>query len=262
VAANIHPTAIIESGAEIGDDCEIGPYCWIGPQVRLGARSILHSHVVIDGRTHLGEENNVYSFACLGKRSQDLKDDGGDTTVEIGDRNKIREYVTINQPATAGLKTKMGSDCLIQSYCHVAHDCQLGDRVIMSSYAGLSGHVEVGDRAIIGGQAGVVQFVRIGRGAYIGGFSKVAQDILPFAIADGAPAANRIANKIGMERSGHTPEAVKAVRRAIQTIVGEGLTAEAAAEQLAESAAEFSEVAEVLEFLRTSKRGLARAKKR
>jgi UDP-N-acetylglucosamine acyltransferase len=262
MATQIHPTAIVESGAVIGDGCGVGPSCMVGPQVRVGAGTILHSHVVLDGKLTMGEGCNVYPFACLGKQSQDLKDDGGDTVVEIGDRTVIREYVTVNQPATSGLKTTVGSDCLIQSYCHIAHDCQLGDRVIMSSYAGLSGHVEVGDRAIIGGQTGVVQFVRIGRGAYLGGAGKVTHDILPFAIADGTPAVIRISNKIGMARAGHSPEAVIAVKKAIQAIITDRLSVEDAETILAESAAAHSEVEELLEFLRTSKRGIARPRKR
>ena len=173
----IHPTAIIHPEATLGADCEIGPYCHIGPQVTLGPQCRLHSHVVIDGHTTLGAGNEVFPFACLGLKSQDLKWKGGLTRVQIGDRNVFREYCTVHSATQDGDTTRIGSDNHFLAYTHVAHDVQIGNHIVMSNVASLAGHVIVEDHAIVGGLAGVHQFCRIGKYAMIGGASKVVQDI-------------------------------------------------------------------------------------
>jgi UDP-N-acetylglucosamine acyltransferase len=258
MSAQIHPTAVIEPGAEIGPECEIGPYCVIGPQARLGAACRLHAHVVIDGLTSLGPGCELFSFACIGKRTQDLKWKGGTAAVEIGARTTLREYVTVHASTLDGGRTVVGSDCNILAYCHVAHDCVLGDRVIMSNLCHLAGHVTVEERAVLGGMVAVVQFVRVGRLAMVGATSKVVQDIAPFALVDGSPAAPVSINKIGMERNGFSAERIQEMARAHKIFFRAGLRAE---EALARLRAEFPnnpDVALFIAFAQASERGLAR----
>ena len=218
--------------------------------------------MVIDGRTSLGKNNEVYSFACLGKRSQDLKYDGSDTYVEIGDNNVFREYMTVNAATKGGTATRIGNDCHFLSYTHVAHDCILGNHVILSSNAMISGHVEIGDNAIISGYSGVVQFVRIGEGAFIGGFSKLAKDVPPFYIAEGSPAEIRAVNKIGMERRGFDAATILAVQDSLKIIIRSGLTVEKALADLGEKYPGNELVKTIIDFTADSKTGLARPKKK
>ena len=181
-------TAIVHPKAQIGSGCEIGPYCVIGENVALGDGCQLHSHVVIDGHTKLGRENEIFPFASLGLKTQDLKWKGGVTRTEIGDRNTFREYVTIHSATGDGEVTRVGSHNNILAYCHIAHNCTLGNHIIMSNVATLAGHVTVEDHAVIGGLAAVHQFCRIGKMSMIGGCSKIVQDVPPFMIVDGNPA--------------------------------------------------------------------------
>ena len=258
----IHPTAVVEDGAQLGADCQIGPFVHVGPHVTLGPGCILQSHVVIDGHTTLGEQCEVYSFACLGKRTQDLKFQGGTCYVNIGSRNQIREYVTINAATADGGTTRVGDDCLIQSYCHIAHECQLGNQIIMTSGAMIAGHVEVGDHAVIMGNAGAVPFARIGTMSLLGGYAKLTHDALPYCICDGSPAEPRAVNRVKMERLGFSPETIRAVHQAYRKIMRSGLPLDQA---LAELEAEFADVPQVqtmIAFARASERGLARPHKR
>ena len=260
--SGIHPSAVIENGAQIADGCVIGPFCHVGANVCIGEKTVLHSHVVLDGHMKIGRENEIYSFACLGKKTQDLKYKGEVSYVEIGDRNVIREYVTINAATAAGEATKLGSDCLIQSYCHIAHDCILGDHVIMSSGAMIAGHVIAEDYAIISGYCGVVQFVRIGKHSFLSGYSKLAQDLLPYSIGDGAPAEIRTVNKVGMQRRDFSDKSIRNVHKAIKRIISFGLTIEEASEELLEEFPDCPEVLEIFEFCKHTKQGLARPRKR
>ncbi len=205
--ATIHPTAIVHPKAQLGANCEIGPYCVIGEHVELGEGCRLHAHVVVDGHTRLGRENEVFPFACLGLKTQDLKWKGGVTRTAIGDRNTFREYVTVHSATGDGETTVIGSDSHLLAYCHVAHNVTLGNHVIMSNVATLAGHVTVEDYAVVGGLAAVHQFCRIGKMAIIGGCSKVVQDVPPYMLADGNPAETRTVNKVGMERHGVSEEA-------------------------------------------------------
>ena len=197
----IHPTAIIHPKAQVPSTCHIGPYCVIGEHVKIGDNCQLHSHVVIDGHTTLGRGNEIFPFASIGLKTQDLKWKGGTTYTQIGDNNTFREYVTVNSATADGESTIVGSRNHILAYCHIAHNVILGNNVIMSNVATLAGHVVVEDHAVIGGLAAIHQFCRIGAYSIIGGCSKVVQDVPPYMLADGNPAVTRTINKVGLERN-------------------------------------------------------------
>jgi UDP-N-acetylglucosamine acyltransferase len=254
----IHPTAVVHPGAQIGPDCEVGPYCVIGEHVILGAGCKLHSHVVIDGHTRLGSGNQIFPFACLGLKTQDLKWKGGVTRTEIGDDNTFREYVTVHSATSEGGATVVGSRNNILAYCHVAHDCQLGSDIIMSNVATLAGHVTVGDRAVIGGLAAIHQFCRIGKFAMIGGCSKVVQDVPPFMIGDGNPAETRTINKVGMERHGISEAAQSAMKAAYKILFREGLNIPNAVARIEAELPSLPEIQHLVEFVKTSERGISK----
>lgn len=253
-----HPTAVIHRGARIGADCEIGPYCVIGEHVVLGNGCKLHSHVVIDGHTTLGKENEIFPFASIGLKTQDLKWKGGLTRTRIGDRNTVREYVTINSATGDGEVTIVGSNNHILAYAHIAHNVTLGNHVIMSNVATLAGHVEVEDYAVIGGLAAVHQFCRIGRMAIIGGCSKVVQDVPPYMMADGNPAITRTINKVGLERNGVSEEAQGALKQAFKVLFREGLTISNALAQIEAELPALAEIKWLIEFVRASERGISK----
>ena len=199
----IHPSAIIEPGAEIGPGVSIGPFCVIGPQVRLAAGVELKSHVVIAGDTSVGEGTVIFPFASIGQDPQDLKFKGEHTRLEIGARNRIREYVTMN-PGTegGGGVTRIGDDGLFMANCHVAHDCQIGNRVVLVNSVAVAGHCVLGDDVIVGGLSGIHQFVRIGRGAMIGALSMVTADVIPYGLVQGPRAHLDGLNLVGLKRRG------------------------------------------------------------
>ena len=220
---NIHPTAIIHDGAVIGAECNIGPYCIIGPNVTLGDRVELVSNVVIDGKTSIGDDTIVYPFAVLGVMSQDLKwqDESAMTGLTIGKRCRIREYVTIHSGTPASDGTVIGDDCQIMVNAHVGHDCKIGNSVVMSNLVQVAGHVEIEDFAILSGDVMVLQFARIGRNAFVGGMSGVANDILPYAIYDGARATYRTINRVGLMRHGFTNEDMHAIHSVYNAVFRE-----------------------------------------
>ncbi len=257
-AAQLHPTAVVAPGAVLGDDCVVGPYCIVGEHVVLGPRTRLLSHVVLDGHTRLGADCQVYPFASLGTQTQDLKFKGEVSFVEIGDRNVIREYVTIHAATAGGCKTVVGDGCLIQAYCHVAHDSRLGNGIIMSSGAKLAGHVEIDDAAVIGGMTGIIQFTKIGTMAMVGAYSKLDHDVPPYCIADGLPAELRAVNRIGMERHGKSPEAIQVMRHAFRRIFRAGLTLEKALDELTATYPDSPEIAALRAFAARSTRGICR----
>lgn len=254
----IHPTSVVHPKARIGQDCEIGPFCVIGENVELGPRCVLHSHVVIDGHTTLGRENEVFPFASLGLKTQDLKWKGGITRTEIGDHNTFRECVTVHSATGDGEKTVIGSRNHILAYCHIAHNARLGNGIVMSNVATLAGHVLVEDDAVIGGLAAVHQFCRIGRMSMIGGCSKVVQDIVPYMIGDGNPAEVRTINRVGMERKGITEEAQSALRQAYKILFREGLTVTNALARIEKEMPALPEIKHLVEFIRTSERGISK----
>lgn len=211
--SEIHPTAIVREGAIIGKDCKIGPFCIVGPGVVLGDRVELVSHVVIDGKTSIGDDSIVYPFAVLGVMSQDLKwqEESTMTGLRIGKRCRIREYVTIHSGTPASDGTVIGDDCQIMVNAHVGHDCKVGNSVIMSNLVQVAGHVEIEDYVVLSGGSAVLQFVRIGRNAFIGGLSGVGNDILPYAIYEGRRAKYRTINRVGLMRHGFTNEDMHAI---------------------------------------------------
>ncbi|HEY1661425.1 MAG TPA: acyl-ACP--UDP-N-acetylglucosamine O-acyltransferase [Verrucomicrobiae bacterium] len=253
-----HPTAIIHPRAKIGPHCEIGPYCVIGEHVILGEGCKLHSHVVIDGHTKLGKGNEIFPFASIGLKTQDLKWKGGVTRTEIGDANTFREYVTIHSATSDGEITRVGSHNTILAYCHIAHNCVLGSRIIMSNVATLAGHVTVEDFAVVGGLAAVHQFCRIGKMSMVGGCSKVVQDVPPFMMADGNPAETRTINKTGMERNGISEAAQSALRSAYKILFREGLTVSNAITKVEKKLSPLPEVKHLVQFVRASERGISK----
>jgi UDP-N-acetylglucosamine acyltransferase len=254
----IHPTAILHPAAKIGVGCQIGPYCVIGEHVELGEGCRLHAHVVLDGHTRLGRENVIFPFASIGLQTQDLKWKGGITHTEIGDHNSFREGVSIHSATQDGDATRIGSHNNLLAYTHVAHDCQLGNHIIMSNGATLAGHVRVEDHAVLGGLTGVHQFCRVGQMAMIGGYSKVVQDVPPFMIADGNPATTRTINKVGLTRNGVAEETQATLRQAYKILFRDGLLTAKALETLERDLPPVAEVKHLIEFVRTSERGLAR----
>ena len=255
---HIHPTAVIHPKAQIEAGCEIGPYCVIGEHVVLGLNCRLHSHVVIDGYTTLGQGNEIFPFASIGLQTQDLKWKGGLTRTLIGDHNTFRESVTINSATGDGEVTTVGSHNHILAYCHIAHNVTLGHRVIMSNVATLAGHVTVEDHAVIGGLAAIHQFCRIGKMSIIGGCSKVVQDVPPFMMADGNPAQTRTVNKVGIERNGITGEAQAALKQAYKILFREGLTISNALLRIEAELPPLAEIQHLVQFTRASERGISK----
>jgi len=256
--SEVHATAVIAEGAQIGANCQIGPYCVIGANVRLGGNCRLHSHVVIDGHTEIGDDNQIFPFASIGLQTQDLKFTGGTTHTVIGHRNTFREYTTVHSATGDGDTTSIGDDNNFLAYTHIAHDCQLGSHIIMSNVATLAGHVTVDDRAIIGGLAAVHQFCRIGTMSIIGGCSKVVQDIPPYMMADGNPAATKAPNREGLKRNGISDEVQATIKQAYKILFREGLTFTDGVEKARLEVKSSPEIDHLLEFIESSQRGIAR----
>jgi UDP-N-acetylglucosamine acyltransferase len=257
MAASIHPTAIIEPGAELGADVLIGAYAFVGTGVQLGAGTQLHHHASVEGRTTLGAKCELFPYACIGGKTQDLKYKGGRPGLRIGERNVFREYVTVHAATFDDEFTVIGSDNTILAYSHIAHDCIVGDHCVMSNGTMLAGHVIVEDHVIIGGYGGVHQFCRLGAYAMLSATAKLVQDLPPFFIADGTPAIVRAYNKVGLERNGHTPEQLDRVKQIFRILYRDGLNRTQALEKLAAhpevSSAEFQRV---IAFAAKSTRGL------
>jgi UDP-N-acetylglucosamine acyltransferase len=258
---SIHPTAIVAEGAKVPESCSVGPYCTIGPNVVLGERCELTSHVVLDGHLTMGDDNRVFSFACLGISPQDLKYKGEPTQVVIGDKNDIREYVTISRgTAGGGGITRLGSGCLIMAYVHIGHDSVIGDGCILPNGATLAGHVTVEDFAVLSANAPVHQFCTIGKFAYLGGGTTITQDVLPYSLT--SIERNNHAygiNKVGLERRGFTPEEIKQLRSAYRMLQNSKLNTTEALAAMREKIAsgEFGEkVAYLADFIAKSERGV------
>ncbi|MEY5025358.1 MAG: acyl-ACP--UDP-N-acetylglucosamine O-acyltransferase [Verrucomicrobiota bacterium] len=254
----IHPTAIVDPSAELGEGCEIGPYCIIGPGVTLGAGCWLQHHVTLQGPSRIGSGNRFYAYTSIGQQTQDLKYAGEPTHLEVGDSNTFREFVTVNRGTAPGAYTRIGSGGNFLAYSHVAHDCTVGNRVIFSNNGTIAGHVEVGDFAVIGGLTAVHQFCRIGAHAITGGCSKIVQDVPPFTIADGNPAAVRGLNKVGLERHGFSAEAIRELKEAYRVLFRGELNLRQAVEQLQPAAQRSSEVRQLVDFIEASRRGVLR----
>ncbi|HWB19217.1 MAG TPA: acyl-ACP--UDP-N-acetylglucosamine O-acyltransferase [Phycisphaerales bacterium] len=209
---HIHPTAVVHPTAQVADSAVIGPYCVVGEAVSIGARSILHNHVVVQGLTTIGQDNVIYPFAVVGGDPQDRKFTGEKTLCVIGDRNNIREHVTIHRgTANGGGATRIGNDNLLMVGVHVAHDCLIGNDVCLANQVMLAGHVTVEDGANIGGGAGVHHFATVGSFSFVGGLARITKDVPPFVIVEGNPATPRAVNKIALNRRKFAPADVDAL---------------------------------------------------
>src|SRR3954466_16188821 len=255
----IHPTAIVDRGARLGDGVSVGPYSVIGPKVEVGEGTWIGAHGVLDGRLKIGRDNKIFHFASLGAPPQDKKYSGEDTAVEIGDGNTIREYVTINRGTTHDIGvTRVGNDNWIMAYVHFAHDCRIGNHTIFANACQLAGHVTVGDWAIFGATTLVHQFVHIGAHAFTGMGTFLPQDLPPYVMCAGNTAKPYGLNSEGLKRRGFSADAIAALKRAYKTLYRSGLPLEEARVQLQAQAAQHDEVRPMVEFLANSTRGLLR----
>ena len=255
----IHETAIVSPPAEIGEDCYIGAFSTVGDEVVLGRNVRLESHVVIDGKTKIGDDNKIYPFVSIGLAPQDLKYSGEPTRVEIGNRNHIREFVTVHRGTSGGGGlTKIGDDNLLMAQAHIAHDCLLGNEIIMANAATLAGHVEIDDRANIGAYSGVHQFCRIGLEAFVGGYSVVVKDAMPYAIIQGNHAKCYGLNRVGMKRRGYAKDTIEKLHSAFHLLLSAKLNTTQAVEKIKEEITDCKEVDLLVEFIESSKRGVVK----
>jgi UDP-N-acetylglucosamine acyltransferase len=255
----IHPTAIIDPRAKLAANVKVGPYTVIDADVEVGEGTTIGAHNVITGHTSIGRDNRIFHFCSIGEANQDKKYAGEPTRVEIGDRNTIREYVTINRgTAQDEGVTRVAHDNWLMAYCHVAHDCQVGSQTVFANHATLAGHVYIGDWTILGGFVGVHQFVKVGAHVMAGISSVLTQDVPPFITVAGHPSAPHGINAEGLKRRGFTPESIAALKRAYRTLYKSGLgLAEARAELEAQGAAD-PQVKALADFLAASTRGIVR----
>jgi UDP-N-acetylglucosamine acyltransferase len=252
----IHSTAIVDPGAELGSGTVVGPYCVLGPDVTLGSECWLQHHVTLCGPMRAGERNKFYAYCSIGQQTQDLKYYGEPTYLEIGNENTFREFVTVNRSTTSEGKTRIGDAGNFLAYSHIGHDCTVGNEVVFSNNGTLAGHVRVDDNAVMGGLTAVHQFCRIGRFAITGGCSKIVQDVPPFMIADGNPAEVRGINVVGMERKGISPETIKLVKEAFRIIYRSKLNTGQALEALRTDLPAADEIKAIIDFITNSERGI------
>lgn len=261
--ASVHPTAIVDPKAQLAEGVSIGPYTLVGPDVKIGAGTTVAGHVVIEGHTTIGRDNRIWQFSSIGAANQDKKYQGEPTELVIGDRNVIREFTTLQVGTVQDkAKTTIGDDNWIMAYCHIAHDCVVGNRVTMANNATLGGHVELGDWVTVGGLTGIHQFVKVGAHAMLGFQTAVSQDVPPFMLVDGNPMAVRGFNVVGLKRRDFSAGRIAAVKQMHKLLYREGRTlddARKAIEALAEATPEAAgEVAMMNAFLASATRGIAR----
>ena len=255
----IHKTAIIDENAKLAENVSVGPYSIIGPDVEIGSGTQIGPHVVINGPTLIGKQNKIFQFSSIGEMPQDKKYDGEPTRLIVGDRNVIREYVTFNRGTVGGIgETVIGNDNLFMAYCHVAHDCIVGNHTVFANAASLGGHVEIGDYAILGGFTSVHQFTHIGSKSLCGMGSVVAQDIPPFCTAVGNRAKTIGINKEGLRRKDFSADLIRALHLSFRTLLKSSVSKESAFEKLRPLCDMYPEVAEFVNFIKNSKRGIAR----
>ena len=256
----IHPTAVIDSHAQIETDVQVGPYCVVGHDVSIASGTKLMSHVVLDGWTSIGKQCTIFPFASVGTQTQDLKYRGAKTHVKIGERTTIREYVTVNSGTTEEESTTVGNGCHIMAYSHIAHGCIVGNEVIMANCATLAGHIIVQDQAIIGGLSAVHQFTRIGRLCMIGGCTRVSQDCPPFTMVVGNPGLARGLNRVGMKRRNMSADAMRTMKEAYRILYRQALPTRRAVETIRTQLTMCPELEMLLTFIEGSKRGIVRAR--
>ncbi len=257
----IHPGALVGPNVSLGKDVIIGPGAIIDGQVTIGDRTEIGPYAVITGNVSIGSDCRIFTGAVIGSPPQDLKYRGQKSSVRIGDSNTIREYVTINPATGEEEETKIGSHNLIMAYSHIAHNCWVGDRTVLANNATLAGHVTVESDAILGGLSAVHQFCRVGCFAIVGGCSKVTQDILPYSMVDGHPARTYWLNRIGLKRNNFPPEVIKTLERAFRILLRSSLNLTQAVERIKRELPNTPEIAHLLEFITSSRRGIALKKK-
>ena len=261
MASSIHPLACVDPKAELGKGVEVGPFAVIEADARVGDGCRIGPHAIVASGARMGRENVVYSGAFVGNVSQDSKFRGETAYLKIGDRNQIREAVTLNCATGEGLSTVIGSDCIIMAYAHVAHNCTLGDHVVMANSATLAGWVDIEDYAIVGGLSAIHQFCRVGAHAIAGGKTKITKDIPPFILADGHPARPYGLNRVGLRRRGFTEDVLVDLRRAYRTLYQSSLLLEDALAQLRKEFPGHTAVAHLVEFIEGSQRGVIRPRR-
>jgi UDP-N-acetylglucosamine acyltransferase len=256
----IHPTAIVDPRARIAESADIGPFCIVGAEVEIGARTRLMANLYLEGPTRIGEDNLFFPFSSVGVAPQDLKYKGERAEVRIGDRNRVREFVTIHRgTAGGGLVTSIGSDNLLMTYAHVAHDCRIGDHVILGNSVGLAGHVTIEDWVDVAPFSGVHQFCRIGRHAFIGPYSVIKQDIMPYSLTSYKPEVSVFgANSIGLERRGVPKPVVESLQTAMRLLTRSNLNTSQAVDRIRAEVPPCAELDELLEFIRASERGVVK----
>ena len=254
----IHPTAIVDAHARIAETAQIGPYCIVGADVEIGARTRLMAGIYLEGATRIGEDNLFYPYSTVGVAPQDLKYQGERAQTRIGDRNKIREFVTIHRGTQGGgLLTSIGSDCLLMTHSHVAHDCRIGDHVILGNNVGLAGHVTIEDWADVSPFSGIHQFCRIGRHAFIGPYSVIKQDVMPYSLTSSKPEAGVFgANSVGLGRRGFSAASIEGLQTAMRLLTRSQLNTSQAIERIQAEVSTCPEVDELIEFIRSSERGV------
>src|SRR5438045_1540569 len=254
----IHPSAIVDSKAELRAGTIVGPYCIVGSDVMLGEGCWLQHHVTLCGPMRAGRENKFYAYCSIGQQTQDLKYAGEPTYLEIGNENTFREFCTVNRSTKSDGKTRVGNRGNFLAYSHVGHDCAVGDSVVFSNNGTLAGHVQVGHNAVMGGLTAVHQFCRIGRFAITGGCSKIVQDVPPFMIADGNPAEIRGVNLVGLERKNFPAESVKLIKEAFRLIYRSKYNTRQALEAIGKELPQNDDVREIVEFIEKTERGIIR----
>ncbi len=256
---NDNASAVVHPNAKIADDVEIGPYAVIGEHVEIDSGTEIGAHAVIKGWTKLGKNNRIFNGASIGQEPQDLKFDGEKSYLEIGDNNTIREFATIHRGTQEGGGiTKIGDNNLIMAYCHVAHDCQLGDDIIMSNSVNLAGHVHVEDGAVIGGLTGVHQFVRIGKMVMVGAASKIVKDVPPYMLVDGNPINVRGINSVGLRRNDIKPKLRRKIKKAYKILYRSDLNVSQAIEKMDQELDSSPMIEHLLRFLRNAQRGICK----
>jgi UDP-N-acetylglucosamine acyltransferase len=252
----VHPQAIVHPDAGLGEGVRVGPWTMIGPGARIGAGTVIGPGVLIEGTTTVGTECRIHKGAVLGSVPQDLKYQGEETELLVGDRTVIREYATLNRGTAASGRTAVGDDCLLMAYTHVAHDCLIGNHVICSNAVNMAGHVEIEDWAIVGGLTAIHQFVRIGTHAFVGGASRISQDVAPYCRVAGNPPKLYGLNSVGLERREFTAEVRSAIKHVYKTIFQSNLNVSQGVAKAREEGDLPAEVLRLLDFISTSERGV------
>ena len=254
----VHPSALVDPRAELGQGVQVGPWSMVGPGVRIGDGTRIASHVLIAGHTTVGNGCRIHHGAVLGTDPQDLKFKGEETVLVVGDRTVIREYATLNRGTAHSGRTSVGDDCFLMAYCHIAHDCQVGNSVVMANAVNMAGHVSIEDWVVLGGLTAIHQFVRIGAHAIVGGASRAAQDVPPYTKAAGSPMKLYGLNSVGLDRRGFSPEVRQALKKAYRMVFQSSLplTQALSRAEAEEEIQRFPEVGHFLSFIRNSRRGV------